>query len=103
MPKDAAPNGDAPVEDDLIDLSVGPRRRVSEMQAKLHRWAAADPGRRFDDLSPTPGPRPPDPTHGRNHGESVEASLVRTTEGKLWVVNPRASLRWSGRHIARIK
>jgi RNA-directed DNA polymerase len=20
------------------------------MQAKLHRWAAADPGRRFDDL-----------------------------------------------------
>ncbi len=29
---------------------VGPRRRVSEMQAKLHRWAAADPGRRFDDL-----------------------------------------------------
>jgi RNA-directed DNA polymerase len=29
---------------------VGPRRRVAEMQAKLHRWAAADPGRRFDDL-----------------------------------------------------
>ena len=51
MPKDAAPNGDAPVEDDLIDpVSVGPRRRVSEMQAKLHRWAAADPGRRFDGL-----------------------------------------------------
>src|SRR5207245_5144359 len=23
---------------------------VAEMQAKLHRWAAADPGRRFDDL-----------------------------------------------------
>jgi hypothetical protein len=38
MPKDAAPNGDAPAEDDLIDpVSVGPRRRVSEMQAKLHR------------------------------------------------------------------
>ena len=51
MPKDAAPNGDAPAEDDLIDpVSVGPRRRVSEMQAKLHRWAVADPGRRFDDL-----------------------------------------------------
>ena len=31
-------------------LPVGPRRRVSEMQAKLHRWAVADPGRRFDDL-----------------------------------------------------
>ena len=28
----------------------GARSRVSEMQAKLHRWAAADPGRRFDDL-----------------------------------------------------
>jgi RNA-directed DNA polymerase len=24
--------------------------RVAEMQAKLHRWAAADPGRRFEDL-----------------------------------------------------
>ena len=27
-----------------------PWSRVAEMQAKLHRWAAADPGRRFDDL-----------------------------------------------------
>jgi RNA-directed DNA polymerase len=25
-------------------------RKVSEMQAKLHRWAVADSGRRFDDL-----------------------------------------------------
>jgi RNA-directed DNA polymerase len=32
------------------ELHVGPFRRVSEMQAKLHRWAAADAGRRFDDL-----------------------------------------------------
>ena len=31
-------------------LPLGPHRRVSKMQAKLHRWAAADPGRRFDDL-----------------------------------------------------
>jgi RNA-directed DNA polymerase len=46
MPKDAPPNGGAPLEDG----PMGPRRRVSEMQAKLHRWAAADPGRRFDDL-----------------------------------------------------
>ncbi|MCX5096944.1 group II intron reverse transcriptase/maturase [Streptomyces sp. NBC_00365] len=30
--------------------AAGPRQRVSEMQAKLHRWAVADPGRRFDDL-----------------------------------------------------
>jgi RNA-directed DNA polymerase len=52
MPKDAPPNGDAPgVDADPADEAwVGPRRRVSEMQAKLHRWAAADPGRRFDDL-----------------------------------------------------
>lgn len=40
MPEDAASNGTA----------SGPRARVLEMQAKLHRWAAADPGRRFDDL-----------------------------------------------------
>jgi len=46
MPKDAPPNGGAPP-----DVGpVGPRRRVSDMQAKLHRWAAADPGRRFEDL-----------------------------------------------------
>jgi len=46
MPEDAPPNGDAP-EGRAGD---GPFRRVSEMQAKLHRWAVADPGRRFDDL-----------------------------------------------------
>ena len=46
MPKDALPNGNAWPE----AVSMGPHRRVSEMQAKLHRWAAADPGRRFDDL-----------------------------------------------------
>ena len=51
MPKDAPPNGDALPDDDTTDdVPVGPRRRVSEMQAKLHRWAVADPGRRFDDL-----------------------------------------------------
>jgi RNA-directed DNA polymerase len=45
MPKDAPLNGGAPLEG-----PVGPVWRVSEMQTKLHRWAAADPGRRFDDL-----------------------------------------------------
>jgi RNA-directed DNA polymerase len=51
MPKDAPPNGDAVSgEDPPGNDLVGPRRRVSEMQAKLHRWAVADPGRRFDDL-----------------------------------------------------
>ena len=51
MPKEAPLNGDAPTdENNTGDVPVGPRRRVSEMQAKLHRWAVADPGRRFDDL-----------------------------------------------------
>jgi RNA-directed DNA polymerase len=45
MPKDAPVNGGAAPEGPL-----GPRERVSKMQAKLHRWAAADCGRRFDDL-----------------------------------------------------
>jgi hypothetical protein len=45
MPEDASLNGDAP-HAGLAGLGV----RVSEMQAKLHRWAVADPGRRFDDL-----------------------------------------------------
>ncbi|WP_037599727.1 hypothetical protein [Streptacidiphilus rugosus] len=31
-------------------IPMGSRQRVSEMQAKLHRWAAADPSRRLDDL-----------------------------------------------------
>lgn len=49
MPKDASLNGDAAsTEDPGVDR--GPRRWVSEMQAKLHRWAVADPGRRFDDV-----------------------------------------------------
>jgi RNA-directed DNA polymerase len=46
MPEDAPPNGGAP----STDPELGPRQRVSEMQTKLHRWAAAEPGRRFDDL-----------------------------------------------------
>src|ERR1035437_272350 len=45
MPKEAPVNIGAPPL-----LPLGPHRRVSKMQAKLHRWAAADPGRRFDDL-----------------------------------------------------
>jgi RNA-directed DNA polymerase len=45
MPKEAPPNGGA-----RDAVPVGSWSRVSEMQAKLHRWAAADPGRRFDDL-----------------------------------------------------
>jgi RNA-directed DNA polymerase len=45
MPQDAPPNGGA---QDCVPQ--GPWSRVAGMQAKLHRWAAADPGRRFDDL-----------------------------------------------------
>ncbi len=49
MPKDAPPNGGAGlVEEPAVRMSSW--GRVSEMQVKLHRWAAADPGRRFDDL-----------------------------------------------------
>jgi RNA-directed DNA polymerase len=46
MPEDAPLDGGAPREAG----PVGPFARVSEMQAKLHRWAVAGPGRRFDDL-----------------------------------------------------
>ncbi len=45
MPEDAPPNGGAPGP-----VPAGSWSRVSEMQARLHRWAAADPGRRFSDL-----------------------------------------------------
>lgn len=45
MPQDAPPNGGAPGP-----APVGSWSRVAGMQAKLHHWAAADPGRRFDDL-----------------------------------------------------
>jgi RNA-directed DNA polymerase len=50
MPKDAPLNSGAVPEQAPPEVSVGPFRKVSEMQAKLHRWAVADPGRRFDDL-----------------------------------------------------
>jgi RNA-directed DNA polymerase len=45
MPQDAPPNGGA-----CDSAPVGSWSRVAGMQAKLHRWAVADPGRRFDDL-----------------------------------------------------
>jgi RNA-directed DNA polymerase len=43
---------DAPVNTGALDQDapVGAWSRVSGMQTKLHHWAAADPGRRFDDL-----------------------------------------------------
>src|SRR6266705_4736520 len=45
MPEEASLNSGAPGQG-----PDGSWARVSEMQAKLHRWAVADPGRRFDDL-----------------------------------------------------
>jgi RNA-directed DNA polymerase len=45
MPQDAPPDGGA-----CDQVPAGSWSRVAGMQAKLHRWAAADPGRRFDDL-----------------------------------------------------
>lgn len=50
MPKDALLDGGAlthGVRDNVLTAAV---IRVSGMQAKLHRWAVTDPGRRFDDL-----------------------------------------------------
>ena len=42
---------DAPVNTGALDqVLMGSWSRVAGMQAKLRRWAAADPGRRFDDL-----------------------------------------------------
>jgi RNA-directed DNA polymerase len=46
MPQDALLDGGA----SLTGVPVGAHGRVAGMQAKLHRWAVADPGRRFDDL-----------------------------------------------------
>jgi RNA-directed DNA polymerase len=45
MPEAAGVNGPAPCR-----WPKQPHVRVREMQAKLHRWAVADAGRRFDDL-----------------------------------------------------
>jgi RNA-directed DNA polymerase len=45
MPEEAPVNIGA-----LLQLPYTAKQRVLEMQTKLHRWAAADPGRRFDDL-----------------------------------------------------
>lgn len=46
MPEDAPLNSGAPGQ----PAPAGSWSRVSEMQAKLHRWAAADHSRRFGDL-----------------------------------------------------
>jgi RNA-directed DNA polymerase len=47
MPKDALLDGGAR---DGEPVTMTATARVSGMQTKIHRWAAADPGRRFDDL-----------------------------------------------------
>jgi RNA-directed DNA polymerase len=41
---------EAPVNTGAPPVREDPVRWVSQIQAKLHCWAAADPGRRFDDL-----------------------------------------------------
>jgi hypothetical protein len=44
-------SGDAPVNiGALLGYPFTASQRVLRMQTKLHRWAVADPGRRFDDL-----------------------------------------------------
>jgi RNA-directed DNA polymerase len=47
MLEDASVNTDAPTRWPGV---LTAEARVREIQAKLHRWAAADPGRRFDDM-----------------------------------------------------
>src|ERR671916_2697030 len=48
---EAARVEDAPVKTGATDIGArAPLVGVPRMQAKLHRWAVADPGHRFDDL-----------------------------------------------------
>lgn len=61
MPKDAPLNSGAPLEED----PTGPRQRVSGMQAKLHRWAVAQPLGHCNHLT----------------AETVESPLRRETHG----------------------
>ena len=49
MARDALVNTGAPTETPPGETRW-PSQRVLRMQTKLHRWATADPGRRFDDL-----------------------------------------------------
>jgi hypothetical protein len=41
----------------LLSVPFTAGQRVLGMQMKLHRWATADPGRRFDDLYNLAAPR----------------------------------------------
>ncbi len=67
MPKDAPLNSGAP------EAPLGSHQRVSGMQTKLHRWAVADHGRRFDDLFNL-GPRPGDAARGVRTGRGQQGS-----------------------------
>jgi RNA-directed DNA polymerase len=51
----AAPVNTGDPELELVFFEA--ERRVLEIQAKLHRWAADDPHRRFDDLFNLAAPR----------------------------------------------
>ncbi len=96
MPKDAPVNTGASSD----PVAVGPVRRVSEMQAKLHRWAVADDGRRFDDVfnlvcDPATLSVAFDRVAG-NHGANtpgVDGVTVALVEEKIGVVGFLADLR----------
>ncbi len=78
MPKDAPPNGGAPSEgDNAGDLPVGSRRRVSEMQAKLHRWV---------------GPGFLNQPTDRDHGEPGAMKVARRVRRAAWGNGPVAML-----------
>ena len=71
MPRDAPPNGDAPTGDDPSGQDwVGPRRRVSGMQANLHRGVNQH--------------------HGRHHGEPVAVRAARRVRRAAWGNGPAA-------------
>jgi hypothetical protein len=78
MPQGAPPNGGAA----LPDGPSGPRARVAQMRAKLHRWAAADAGRRFD-ASTT--------TDDRVRGEPDAVKVARPVRRAAWGNGPVAT------------
>src|SRR5680860_992835 len=79
MPKDAPPNGDAPAE----TAGIGDAGQASPMGGG-RSWS---PVRR---PVPTPGPRLPEPTHGRDHGEPVAWRHAQRVRRAAWGNGPAA-------------
>ena len=54
--------------------------RVHQMQTKLHQWATADPGRRFDDLFNLVMTRPSSSWRGTGYGGTRVHGPPESTE-----------------------